>query len=119
MYFLVKNFETCVNLLNIGDTVGVNAVNDGNLHHKIDNENHCLCYSGNFWWAKSSHIRKLPKIPEIPKNMIPNNLFWINERWILCKPGRFIEIFHSGYNHLYNIDPNKVKNYKKQFKKEF
>lgn len=119
MYFLVENFETCVKLLNIGDTVGVNAINDGNLHQKIDNENHCLCYSGNFWCANSSHIRKLPKIPEIPKNMIPNNLFWLNERWVLCKPGRFIETYHSGYNHLYNIYPNKVKDYKKKFKKDF
>ena len=112
MYFLVEKFETCVKLLNIGDTVGVNAINDGNLHHKIDNENHCLCYSGNFWWTTSSHIRKLPKIPETPKNMIPNNFFWLNERWLMCKEGKFVELYYSGRPHFYGITREELVNYK-------
>lgn len=49
-YFNINKHEICINELLTCDTIGVNLQQNPELH-----------YSGNFWWAKSSHIRKLEK----------------------------------------------------------
>ena len=114
-YFLIEKYELCLKLLETGaQTVGVNAINSGNMKQKIDDESHCCCYSGNFWWSSSKHIANLPMIPETPKNMIPDNFFWLCERWLMCKSGTFIEIYNSGFPHFYGILPENVGDYKKK-----
>lgn len=50
LYSLVDNSDRCIKLLNIYDTIGVNI--------KEHDENP-LHYSGNFWWGKSSYLKKL------------------------------------------------------------
>lgn len=48
---VLTRWQDCVNALNTGkyDTAGCNFYNEPMPH-----------YSGNFWWTKSSHIRRLP-----------------------------------------------------------
>jgi hypothetical protein len=50
LYVLVDNSNNCIKLLNTYDTIGVNI--------KEHDENP-IHYSGNFWWAKSSYLKKL------------------------------------------------------------
>jgi hypothetical protein len=51
MYFNVTRWQDCVEKLYQGyDTAGVLWRGDYHYPH----------YSGNFWWAKSSYIRRLP-----------------------------------------------------------
>ena len=54
----------CRFLLDQGfDTVGINAINQVNLEHASlaqVNPNHAWHYSGNFWWATSTHLAALP-----------------------------------------------------------
>jgi hypothetical protein len=62
MYFNVTKWRECVEQLDNGhDTAGV--LWRGNYHH--------LHYSGNFWWAKSSYIKKLPTV----RMPVENNYF--------------------------------------------
>lgn len=61
-----------------------------------------LHYSGNFWWAKSSHIRKLVK----PSNWLPDTNYqrWriMAEMWV-CQDIKSIynNAWSSGVNHYY------------------
>lgn len=52
--WIVTNHERCLADLSKVDTVGVNWSGDH--------------YSGNFWWARSSHIRRLPHIRDLRLN---------------------------------------------------
>lgn len=62
MYFNVTKWRECVEQLDNGhDTAGV--LWRGNYHH--------LHYSGNFWWARSSYIKKLPEV----RMPVENNYF--------------------------------------------
>tara|TARA_Y100000389_G_C17452986_1_gene516103 strand:+ start:783 stop:1556 length:774 start_codon:yes stop_codon:yes gene_type:complete len=102
-YFLIQRFRDVLPLLNNYDVVGCNIHNEGNSQHKIDNEQHCIHYSGNFWWASVSYLKNMKKIPEYPKNMKSDYLFWLCERWILYKlPNcKAIEVFTTGKKHFY------------------
>lgn len=48
-YFVITKWKDCILKLNDYDTCGVNLQKDPGLH-----------YSGNFWWANSTYINKLP-----------------------------------------------------------
>ncbi len=65
-YFIIEKFQTCLDYLNEYDTIGVNLCNQF-LQSKdlvsVSNE-HCIHYSGNFWWSKKSYIENLPILPE-------------------------------------------------------
>ena len=50
LYFLVKKYKRCIELLDSFDTVGCNYRN---------NNEHPKHYSGNFWWANTNYIKKL------------------------------------------------------------
>jgi len=75
LYFLITNWQYCINKLNDNDTIGVDLRNKPVIH-----------YSGNFWWANGSYILTLPS-PEVfnDLNKYPNPLnslrhnqeFWI------------------------------------------
>jgi hypothetical protein len=85
-YFLIENYQYCIdNLINF-DTIGNNIVNMHcyNFDEICVNKNHTYHYSGNFWWSKKTYIDKL--------NFLDINLFnsTINtryraENWILSK----------------------------------
>ena len=58
---VVTNHERCLAELTAADAVGTNWAGDH--------------YSGNFWWARSSHIRRLPDIrglQRFPRPIMPN-----------------------------------------------
>jgi len=77
LYFLVSKWTDCVNSLNNKnyDSCGVDLRREPTLH-----------YSGNFWWAKSNYIKKLPqpiqfnnlnKYPNKLNSLRHNQEFWI------------------------------------------
>jgi len=62
-YWCIDLWEKCVSKLDEGyDTCGTNYINSSFLgvDGTIKNWNH---YSGGFWWARSSYIKKLEKLP--------------------------------------------------------
>lgn len=111
-YFNIYKWEDRLNDLDSFDCSGVNfggKSNDINEHPSTWGYGKSpLHYSGNFWWSKSSHIRKLPN----PIKWLPDNNYYkwrvMAEMW-LCqvKEGKYYEAWNSGVNHyisLYNID---------------
>lgn len=54
LYFTVMRHVECLEQLEMCDVVGVNLQDKPVLH-----------YSGNFWWSKASHIRKLGAITDM------------------------------------------------------
>jgi hypothetical protein len=52
-YFVIDKWEDCVLALVKHDACGVNYWDDHEHPH----------FSGNFWWAKGSYIKKLPPVP--------------------------------------------------------
>lgn len=48
-YGVIEKWQDCIDALKRCDIAGVNLQQHPELH-----------YSGNFWWARASHIRKLP-----------------------------------------------------------
>jgi hypothetical protein len=83
IYFNITEYERCIDhLTNHGyDTVGVNLFTTPPIH-----------YSGNFWWAKSSYLKKL-------KRCIHENYnspeFWLTQDNL----GKFSSLWHSNVNH--------------------
>lgn len=65
-YFIIKNHELCINSLVNYDACGVNLVKEPTKH-----------FSGNFWWAKSDYVKKLPNLNNLNKNHRWNAEFWI------------------------------------------
>jgi Methyltransferase domain len=85
---VVTNHERCISELESADTVGTNW-----------RWNH---YSGNFWWARASHINLLPEIRGLQRcpRPITSDPVW-NQRlqcefWIGMVRGRFICAGYSG-----------------------
>lgn len=88
LHFNLYRKEDVYRYLEEYDTVGINL-----LHFKNSSKTHPngYCYSGNFWWSKSSYIRSLSKTLE--------NLYCGPEWWITQKPGRFVSLYHSFVDH--------------------
>jgi hypothetical protein len=85
-FFLINNYNICLNNLTKYDTIGVNAVNlyCSNINEISINKKHTYHYSGNFWWTKKSYIDKLEYIElDLTKNSI--NTRYKAENWILSK----------------------------------
>ena len=105
LYFLVKNFNICIDKLNTGiQAVGCNYYN-GNYDHGVFPP----CFSGNFWWADSNYIYNLPYIDEKIENIIPNSA----EFWLCQNNPHFYEPHNSKINHYHNEYPKEkyCKNY--------
>ena len=67
------------------ENIGFERIGMPSKHSKI-------WYKANFWWAKSSHIKKLS-----PK-LYPN--YSGPELWLTAKPGKFLEMWHANIDHL-------------------
>lgn len=81
-YFNIYKYNKCIEELNNGaDTVGCNLQELGAPLH----------YSGNFWWARSSHISKLSKIVD--------NYYNTPEFWVTSISGKYCNLWTSGVNH--------------------
>ena len=85
-YFNIYNFNLCLNELKNYSAVGVNL--------QISND-YPLHYSGNFWWSKSSHIRKL--------KLIEDNFYNSPEFWVTSINENYKTLWNSNTHH-YN-DP--------------
>lgn len=92
LYFNVYRFKDIIKLLPTYDTVGVSLVDEPVLH-----------YSGNFWWSKSSHIKKLtPEIDECYNG--PE--FWITKGYQNCEnnftESKHYSLWNSNTDHYMN-----------------
>jgi hypothetical protein len=65
-YFIIENYETCLNVLDKYDACGVNLTSTPTKH-----------FSGNFWWSTSNHINNLTNIDDVNKGHRWNAEFWI------------------------------------------
>jgi hypothetical protein len=89
LYWNIEKWNIAIDKLINYDTYGCNYYNE-NMHKH---------YSGNFWWAKSTYIKKLP-------TFIPND-YNAPENWLLLETNNMCSIFNSGlqgmghYNYPY------------------
>ena len=91
-YFNIYLNQKCIDLLNDNDSVGVNLIDIPVLH-----------YSGNFWWSKSSYIRKLDKCKH---EHYCSAEFWLTEKRI----GKYISLHNSNVCHYFQrYTPNNYK----------
>lgn len=79
-YFNIYKHDQCIELLEKHDAVGVNLINKPVLH-----------YSGNFWWSKTEHIRKLGLCPYVNYNS--------PEFWVTSIKGQYKTVWNSGVDH--------------------
>lgn len=96
LYFNVVRWKDSLSLLDSFDVCGVNLGVD---HRSYTKGWH---YSGNFWWANSTHIKKLKKIIE---GLHPHGTRLDSEQW-LCS-----EKFHGA--ELWSSDP--INHYKDRY----
>jgi len=85
-YFLIENYQHCINNLNTYDTIGNNIVNlfCYNINESCVNKNHTYHYSGNFWWSKKSYIDKLNFL-DLDLSNSSINTRYRSENWILSE----------------------------------
>jgi hypothetical protein len=103
-YFNVNQYRKCFDMLDEYDSCGVDLVSEPALH-----------YSGNFWWANSSYIKRLPTINEIKFPKIPPILSIRHncEFWIGMGDGKLKSLWNSNINvyerhlHKYNTEEYK------------
>jgi hypothetical protein len=88
-YFNVNQYKKCFDTLEESDSCGVDLVYEPTLH-----------YSGNFWWANSSYIKKLPTINEIkfPKTPPILSIRHNGEFWIGMGDGKLKSLWNSNIN---------------------
>lgn len=74
-YFLIEQWNDCIKILDEYDTCGVNLQDHPGKH-----------YSGNFWWANSAYIKKLPAfdivnctVPYVMNNQRGYCEFWLTD----------------------------------------
>lgn len=104
LYYNVQQYKNCIEKLDQGyDTVGVNWKDNPYPH-----------YSGNYWWAKSSYIKKL-KTLEIPKTIHDKSQFGYD------KPYPYIYRYDaeiwlgSGSPNSYNFYNSNIDHYRQRF----
>lgn len=106
LYFTVERWQDCVTNLDQGfDTAGVNWNTEYQFHH----------YSGNFWWASSKYIKKLPKFVR-PREIGFNSQFSFGhndcrldaEFWLGIKNPNYSCLHYSNVNHYHQryLDSN-------------
>ncbi len=125
-HWTIVNHEISLQYLIHYDTVGSNVINmspstdSSKAYLFAVSPNHFFHYSGNFWWARADHIRKLPLLNHDPnKDAISTRCR--AENWILSPLPhmRGFEIYYNkSYVHPYHIycDP---KSYQKPYMEVF
>lgn len=88
-YFNVRQHQKCFAVLDEYDSCGVDLVSEPAIH-----------YSGTFWWANSSYVKKLPIIDEIRFPKIPPILSLRHncEFWVGMGNGRLKSLWNSNIN---------------------
>lgn len=100
LYWLVERWQECVAKLDKFDCVGINHMS-GPVRH----------FQGNFWWAKTTFLRKLGRIEDVRyKPTKPNQTerhkaeFWIGSKG-----------FHAYEAYHHHIDPYCTRNPRKAY----
>jgi hypothetical protein len=90
-YFTIERYQRALETLDLGfDVVGCNF-----LSREAPIANH---FSGNFWWARLSHLRRLPQIgSNTDKNL--------SESWVTSHGGTFGSLHESGIDHYLEAYP--------------
>lgn len=84
-FFTIDKFDFCIRALSKGcDACGVNLREEPNPH-----------FSGNFWWSKSSYIRKLPSIQQIDTEDR-----WQAEFWVGMAKGELKSLYNNQAGYL-------------------
>ena len=98
-YFNIDKYDICIKLLNecINDTIGVN------LEPENDGSWHSIHYSGNFWWTKSSYLKKLSPCIQTHYN---DPEFWLTRN----KIGKYVCLCYINLHLYQKID--EIKEYK-------
>ena len=88
-YFNINQYNKCFEALDQYDSCGVDLVTKPTIH-----------YSGNFWWANSYYIKKLPTINEIrfPKTPPILSIRHNCEFWIGMGNGNLKSLWNSNIN---------------------
>lgn len=109
-YFNVERWSYMITALNVNDAVGVNHggnPNDYNEHPSTWGYGKApLHFAGNFWWSKSSHIKKLTN----PYDFIPEPNYMryrvACEMWVCSNlEGKYTGLWHSNVNHYTTLYP--------------
>ena len=112
LYFNLNYYKDIINFLENYDTVGVNLLPSG----KNKWMEWPVHYSGNYWWSKSTYIKKLD-IQKLNENKYNSPEFWITSN---CK-GNFLSLWNSNvrhYHHLYSAEIYQNKGIKPYIVKE-
>jgi len=113
-YFLIEKGLICIEGLNYFDVIGNNIINQqcNDFNDVCVNKNHCYHFSGNFWWSKSSYIKKLHKLDLI--NLDKKHSYrYKAENWILSFENNFnIGILNQDYTNLHPYHRFVFDNYK-------
>lgn len=106
-YFNIEKWRDCVAALDKTETAGINFTTQPWKH-----------YSGNFWWARSSYIKKLPKIkrrsnPADERSQFGNytkgwNYRWDAESWIGMADPSFTNFYNSEVDHYKHPYPSSL-----------
>jgi len=99
LYFNITKYKECISILEDYDTCGVDLRYNPVLH-----------YSGNFWWSKYSHIRKLPKFEQMKVVISERHK---GEFWVCNVDGKFYSMYDCGINqyerHLHRYEEGEYK----------
>jgi hypothetical protein len=97
LYWNITKWNLALENLKVYDTYGCNKVRNGH-------------YSGNFWWARQTHIQTLQTYIE--------DYYTAPEDWIVkCKNAKHCSIFNSGLEgmgHYTNLYPKELYNNSKE-----
>ena len=102
LYFLVEKWSERLLDLQTHDCSGVNL--RGSSSNPVDTpedwfvKGSPLHYSGNFWWSRSSYIRRLPD-PVVFQTVHTEMLRYYCEMWLLQLKGKFHCAWYSGVLH--------------------
>ena len=87
-YFIIENYNKCLDVLSENDACGVNLVSEPSNH-----------FSGNFWWSKSSYINKLHEF-----SLVNQNHRWNAEFWIGSGNGKLYSFMNNGAGYKKRIN---------------
>jgi hypothetical protein len=98
-YFNIIKYKDCIKILENYDTCGVDLREYPVLH-----------YSGNFWWANSSYIKKLPLFKDMDVVLSERHKA---EFWVCNMNGKHYSMHDCGINqyerHLHRYEEKKYK----------
>ncbi len=101
-YFIIERHELCLRELETNDIVGTNwHLGEGYMGAKVRHSRGTPItphFSGNFWWANVSYLKKLP-------NLIPIHSRFDCEFWIGKGSPKVAEVWNSGKYHHFMLYP--------------